>query len=382
MLLVFWKKVNNYLVSSEGEIKNIKSDKHVKFLTRGKFLTAELRWKCESKTFRVDELVAELFIRPPRPGEILEHIDGDFKNNREENLKWTPIETYLSLFFGAKWKLIEDKTIKGTYYISSQGEIWSKSSEELLSTRVHSGYPAVSIGYQFRHVHVLVAKAFVPNKRPELYDIVNHIDENVLNCTSDNLEWCTNQYNSIYSLEKTGRAAPRKNKKIVADKGGIEFVNGYLVYRNGRIYSKKSSVYLLTQPNGGGYPRVEIKGKKQLVHLIVANAFLDPPPDNDDFYEIDHVNGNKTDNSVENLEWVTRSVQMKRCVKSNPGSFTKTQKPVVQLTFDGEIVETFPGIKEAARKTNINSGSIVKACKGVRPSAGGFHWKYKLEISP
>ncbi len=40
------------------------------------------------------------------------------------------------------------------------------------------------------------------------------------------------------------------------------------------------------------------------------------------------------------------------------------------------LIETYSGIKIASRQTGTNSGSIVKVCKGIKPTAGGYKWKY------
>lgn len=48
-------------------------------------------------------------------------------------------------------------------------------------------------------IHILVAKAFVPNPCPDQFDVVNHKDCNPLNNSADNLEWCTTSYNIKYA---------------------------------------------------------------------------------------------------------------------------------------------------------------------------------------
>lgn len=62
-------------------------------------------------------------------------------------------------------------------------------------------------------VHRLVAEAFIPN--PNKYEIVNHKDENKLNNCSDNLEWCTQSYNLLYSKCSIRPANSSIGKKII-----------------------------------------------------------------------------------------------------------------------------------------------------------------------
>ena len=89
----------------------------------------------------------------------------------------------------------------------------------------------------------------------------------------------------------------------------IEGYPNYLIYPEGRIWSKKGKGRFLkpaTQKNG--YRRVclsrDKKPKMFLVHRLVAQAFI-PNPDNKP--EVDHINNNPHDNRLENLRWVTKS---------------------------------------------------------------------------
>jgi hypothetical protein len=389
MDIVFWKKMVkfNYKISSEGVIMNELRQKPLKTTLRNGYDMVEIRArkmvdgknKTSGGTFRMDELVAEHFIGPKEGTNIIDHMDGDLRNNNMDNLRWMDILDFLTHHHGSAWVKIEDPKINGDYYISRDGRIWSRALNAFMANRVHVGYPAVNLGWpnqQFRHMHVLIAVAFVPNPKPGIYNVVNHLDEDVMNFSVENLEWCTTQQNVIYSLKRSGRKEARPNPKVKQAPGGVETsFKGYFVYRDGRIYSRKSGKYLLTHPDGNKYLKVTMDGGQRFVHLIVARTFLEYPDDGQK-YEIDHIDGDKTNNNVENLEWVTKSEQMKRCVKMHHETYMRGQKPVVQLTMDDEYINTFPGIKEAGRQTEVNSGSITKACKGDKPSAGGFHWKY------
>lgn len=75
----------------------------------------------------------------------------------------------------------------------------------------------------------------------------------------------------------------------------------YDITRNGQVINKHTSHVLKPQPNGKGYLRVSISKKLVFVHRLVAEKYI-PNPDN--LPQVNHKDGNKLNNSVENLEWV------------------------------------------------------------------------------
>lgn len=135
-----------------------------------------------------------------------------------------------------------------------------------------------------------------------------------------------------------------------------------------------------------GYPRATIsyKGKARsvFIHRLVAEAFL---PNPNGYPCIDHINGCKSDNRVENLEWVTHSENTKRAVAM--GLF----KPVISdeamensckarrkavLRSDGK---RFRSLVEAAAETNDHAINIKRVCDGVRKSSKGFSYEWLQE---
>lgn len=126
-----------------------------------------------------------------------------------------------------------------------------------------------------------------------------------------------------------------------------------------------------------GYLRIALKGKKHLVHRLVAEAFI-PNPNNKPY--IDHINTDRTDNRVENLRWVTNKencnnpISKQNYSKSNKG---KTAVSILQFTKDGEFVRKWNSMSDAEQELGIKS-RLTEYCsnKYGRKTAGGYKWGY------
>lgn len=134
-----------------------------------------------------------------------------------------------------EWKAVVG--FEGLYEVSNFGKVRSLPRQIKLRngiTHQHKGYVLKcgrdGGGYQFvilrkngksfnRKIHRLVAETFV-SKKDKSYDTVNHIDENIDNNTSSNLEWCTNRYNLDYGHRRTREVDTRGTKIAQYSKNG------------------------------------------------------------------------------------------------------------------------------------------------------------------
>jgi hypothetical protein len=91
-----------------------------------------------------------------------------------------------------------------------------------------------------------------------------------------------------------------------------------------------------------------------------------------DYEVINHIDHNKLNNNISNLEYVT---QKENCIKAVEHGCIKT-KAVLQFDKNDNLLQKFNSITEAHIKTQVALGDICRCCKGVRKSAGGFIWKY------
>lgn len=173
-------------------------------------------------------------------------------------------------------------------------------------------------------------------------------------------------------------------------------------YVDGRVYKDR---ILPLRLDKWGYPIVTLykKGisKTVKVHRLVAIAFI-PNPNN--YPCVDHINTDKKDNRVENLSWCTYKMnannhltkehlsaalkrvcnssdykkrQSERMKKNIENVMSKVRIPILQYSLNGDFIQEFPSTVDAAKSVNGNATSISRNCRGKRPTAYGYIWKYK-----
>ena len=114
------------------------------------------------------------------------------------------------------------------------------------------------------------------------------------------------------------------------------------------------------------------------VHRMVAEAFL---PKREVANEINHIDGNKRNNHVSNLEWCTPKENMQHSKqlglnKALQENNLLTSHPVIMFSPKENRIKTFPSISEAMRSTGVDRASVQRCCVGKQKTAGGYKWMY------
>lgn len=146
-------------------------------------------------------------------------------------------------------------------------------------------------------------------------------------------------------------------------------VKGYLgiydVSNDGMVYSYHSGKTLKIQTDNNGYSIVRLCKnsicKTHKVHKLVAVAFI---KNEKGFKEINHLDEDKSNNKVENLEWTTRLLNIRHSLAKK-----------VNMIKDGKIIKTFPSIN-STKEDGFNVANVGMCCNGVRNKHKGYRFEF------
>lgn len=148
----------------------------------------------------------------------------------------------------------------------------------------------------------------------------------------------------------------------------------YAVTTDWKVWSHRRWKFLKdTKNRENGYFIVSLRPNwlYKRVHRIVAHAFI-PNPENKS--QVNHINGIRTDNRVENLEWATPHENTLHGYRSNWRQ-SATAIRIIQKTLSWEYVNTFDSLLDAERKIGVNNWNLSSHLKWVYKSCWGFIWE-------
>ena len=165
----------------------------------------------------------------------------------------------------------------------------------------------------------------------------------------------------------------------ISNLGRVKSLPRYVSNHTGKLLVKEKILKLGTNHKGYKVAYISHNGIQKTipVHRLVALAFI---PNNENLPQINHKDGNKENNHVNNLEWCDNSYNQLHAYKNGLNHHSeksgREKKAVNKIDIKTkEILEKYPSIADAARKNKLNAGNIRQVIIGNRHKCGGYYWK-------
>jgi hypothetical protein len=342
-----WKTIDdfpNYEVSTFGNVKNKTTNKILKLQkTNSGYYRCGLTHNCKTKHITIHRIVAKTFIQNPENKPTVNHKDRNRINNKLDNLEWaTSKEQNLHK---SKTNNIRRHALKVLRICSNTNIILEtyNSLKEASEWVIKNNLSKIK-----------------NNNYKSIMSKISAVINKKINCnTSFGYKWSRNEDNPNIDNEIW------KQIPLIFTSNCID----YFISNKGRICYKNNikSSYCINN----NYCVISIKYKLYYVHRLVALTFLENPK-NKEF--VNHKDGNKLNNLLENLEWAT-------CLENNlhaiETGLSKTRKKVIQYDSNMNKIQEFNSIIECAKTLNVGRSCISDNCNGKYKSTKcGYIFRY------
>lgn len=244
------------------------------------------------------------------------------------------------------WVVLEEYP---NYEINRYGQLRRIKTETLLKPQKSRSNGAISIQIENKYgekkhprIDALVAEAFMPNAGTHSNADLIHLDGNEENCSVENLAWDDGEYASKKYYEETSILKP---KEYFVFYPLMEFPDSqYEINKMGQIRNKYTR-RIINGATHQGYRahtlRINKKTIFRFVHIMVAKQFI-PNPENKPY--VNHIDENKSNPCVDNLEWVTESENIRHGTALERGNQGRN-KLINEYNLNGRYLRTWRSIK-------------------------------------
>ena len=326
-----------------------------------------------------------------------------------------------------------------SYYINSNYSVKNVNSGKItrlvMETRKFRKYPSkemrVNNNRLVFYTHRLIAFIFVPNPKPDLYDVVNHIDSNKSNFSKENLEWCDTKWNNSNRLPTTKHAmwirddgeiftvSRLKQEYKISDtyRLNLSIKKGTTYHSMWKHYDPVLEDYLSRHPidpdgwyedkihtfkshtvrvNSCGIVEIDgimkvghfeksscryvvvIDGIRFFVHRFIYEVIKNVTIPKDLVIDhIDPITEKDCNNSINNLRLVTQKENMNNLTTVKNTS----KKSVAQFSLTGKLINIYDSVRDACEANSLGRRRLEQACQGGILELGGFLWEYTENVA-
>jgi hypothetical protein len=343
------EKFSSYEISNFGNLRNKNTKYIIKPTIKSGYLSTSIKNdNGERKTLKIHRLVALCFIPNLLNKETVNHKDHNKLNNKLDNLEWATT---------TEQNNHKRKCKKEIQELVSSRAVWriDKYTNEKL---------------EYYKTITKAAKWIFDNN---LTSIIEFNDGNNIKtrisavCQKKYGRNTSFGYKWEYCNENENKYIDEEWKDIPSDI--IKGINGYKISNYGRVKNHKGRI---TEGSNheSGYLWVSIAPHQYLLHRLVAKVFI---PNLENKEQVNHVDGNKQNACVYNLEWCTNIENQKHKINSGLSNCTKK---IIQYDLQMNKIKEFNSQMESSRELNICYTSISKCCLNKQKTAGGFIFKF------
>jgi hypothetical protein len=308
----------------------------------------------KTKTYRLHRLIAIHFIPNPENKQTVHHKNQIRDDNRIENLEWATVS--------------EQNMSKNKSKVNRKNFSYKADCRKILKIDSVNN----SIIEKFDSIKD-AAKWLFDNNLTKLTEF-NKLNSSII--SSKLCAVANNKRNIAYGYKWKYYNEDEQIDNEIWKEIPLEYTNNipnYFVSSLGRYKNNKGQI--ITNYNKFcNYKRISINSKSYFLHRIVALTFISNPNNKD---QVNHIDGNKLNNSVANLEWVTNTEN--QIHKINTGLYKGLHK-IIQYDTNMNIIKKFDSIVKASRELGISASCISDNCRGkTKNTKCGFLFKYDNE---
>ena len=345
-----WKKIekfSNYEISNFGNLRNKTTNKFRKPTIKSGYLCTNIKNdKGECKSMKIHRLVAMSFIPNIENKYSVNHKDHNKLNNKLDNLEWAT---------ATEQNNHKRKPKKEIQELVSSRAVWrlDKNTNEKIEY-----YKTIRFAAQWVFDNNLTSVKEFNNG--------NNIKTKI-SAVAQGKRSSTFGYKWEYCNENENKYNDEEWKDIPCEI--INGTKGYTISNYGRVKNHKGRITEGSK-NGSGYLWASIYPHSYLLHRLVAKVFILNPENKE---QVNHIDGNKQNSCVTNLEWCSNQENQIHKVKTGLSNCTKK---LIQYDLQMHKIKVFDSVAEASNELHVSYTGISKCCLEKQKTCGGFIFKY------